>query len=281
MKFEEVSKPDELIKKLEEMANRKQNTRSGSQSYICHYTTLKAVKGILQKRQWYMNSPINMNDVLELMHSKDVGVDNVFFCSFIADNLESIAMWSMYSQPWEEGVMIKIPIEKMKEWKDSKPSIYRAEEKGFITLDKIDCADLTFHSIAYTNADNEDIKEQEILTCGTQINKRFRDVYKYSELAFYIKHKAWSYEQEVRLRINVPAIEKCDAIMVDIPKDILDSFVFVSGPCFKENLLAEIRKIDPRIKQERVKQSLFTGRLKKVYCERCPHKKGDVVSTAT
>ncbi len=38
----------------------------------------------------------------------------VFAC-FIAQSDESMAMWSMYAQPWDEGVMISFPVDTFKE----------------------------------------------------------------------------------------------------------------------------------------------------------------------
>ena len=173
------------------------------------------------------------------------------------------------SQPWEEGILIRIPIEKMKEWNNSNPSIYSADSKEHKAIKKLDNAQLTFHSVAYTNADSKEFGEQEILKCGDKDNMQFNDIHRYRELAGYIKDMAWSYEKEIRLRVDAPDIETYDAVMLDIPQDIIDSFHFVTGPRFAGNLLSIIRKIDPKFSSERITSSLFTGRLNWVYCDSC------------
>jgi hypothetical protein len=269
MNFEAVSNPEELIGYLKDKANRLRHTHNDQQLYIYHYTKSKAVEGILQSKQWYMNSPQKMNDGLELIHLEDANVDNLFFCSFLEEDKENLAMWSMYSQPWEEGILIRIPIEKMKEWNNSNPSIYSADSKEHKAIKKLDNAQLTFHSVAYTNADSKEFGEQEILKCGDKDNMQFNDIHRYRELAGYIKDMAWSYEKEIRLRVDAPDIETYDAVMLDIPQDIIDSFHFVTGPRFAGNLLSIIRKIDPKFSSERITSSLFTGRLNWVYCDSC------------
>lgn len=269
MKFKEVSNPEELIGYLKDKVTNLNDTRNNQQLYIYHYTSTKAVKSILKEKQWYLNSPANMNDGLERLHLDEANVDNFLFSSFLEEGKESIAMWSMYSQPWEEGILIRIPIEKMKEWNNSNPSIYSADSKEHKAIKKLDNAQLTFHSVAYTNADSKEGGEDEMLRCGGKQNMKLSNIYKHNDLAGYIKDDAWSYEKEIRLRVNVPTNEKHGGVMLDIPQDILDSFQFVTGPRFAGNLLSIIRKIDPKFSSERITSSLFTGRLIWVYCDSC------------
>ena len=46
-----------------------------------------------------------MNDQLEFSNGDKERWKNIFFASFMMDMKESIGMWSMYSQPWESGVL--------------------------------------------------------------------------------------------------------------------------------------------------------------------------------
>lgn len=182
-----------------------QNTRNNQLLYIYHYTTKNAVEGILQSKQWYINSPRNMNDGLELIHLNEANIDNLFFSSYLTEDKESIAMWSMYSQPWEKGIIIKIPVGKMKEWINGNPLIYVADVNNREALNVIDQAQaqLALHFVAYTNADSKADYEQETLKCGNQENNNFNDIHNHDELAGYIKDIAWSYEKEIRLRVSV------------------------------------------------------------------------------
>lgn len=270
MKFEDVSNGNELIAFLKTYANQMKNTISESEkAYVYHYTTIKAVKGILKSKQWYLNSPSNMNDGLELRYLKKMNVKNLFFSSFLTEDKESIAMWSMYSQPWEEGVLIRIPIEMIKKWIKNKPLIYSADSKMRQKIEIIKNANAVLHFVAYTNKDSISDNEQKTLQVGKETNTKFSDTFEYEELAGYIKDTAWAYEKEVRLRVKVSDNQTYNAVMIDIPQDILNSFEFVTGPRFEENILMSLRKIDPDFDDKRITPSLFTGRLNWVYCDSC------------
>jgi hypothetical protein len=41
---------------------------------------------------------------------------NIFFACFMTDVQENIGMWSMYGQPWEDGVLLRIPKKNVVEW---------------------------------------------------------------------------------------------------------------------------------------------------------------------
>ena len=65
---------------------------------------------------------------------------------------------------------------------------------------------------------------------------------------------------------------KRDAVAIEIPKDVLDSFEFITGPRFAHNFTQILRRdANPRLKPK-VSESLFTGRLKWVYCDSCKPK---------
>lgn len=275
--IKKVSDPIELSKHLIWRAERMDGTNDGQDLYIYHYTTLEAVEGILKSKQWFINSPKNMNDGLELEYLEGTTVDNIFFGSFLTEDEESIAMWRMYAQPWAKGVMIKIPIQKMKAWLRGKLSIFSADVKKHKALKKLDNAKLTFHLIAYTDVEPNNTIEQTKLKCIKQEIVHPGNVYNFRELAGYVKDNAWSYEKEFRLKVEVPADEKCEAVMVEIPEDILNSFEFVTGPRFEGDLVLKIKEINPDFdlnefefeQSNRVEKSLFYNKLNWVYCDSC------------
>lgn len=270
MRFEDVSNGNELIAFLKTNANQMKNTTSESEkAYVYHYTTIKAVKSILKSKQWYLNSPSNMNDGLELSYLDKMNVKNLFFSSFLTEDKESIAMWSMYSQPWEEGVLIRIPIEMMKKWIKNNPSIYSADSKTCQKIEIIKNANAVLHFVAYTNKDSISGNEQKTLQVGGKTNTKYSDTFEYEDLAGYVKDTAWAYEKEVRLRVEVSDNQTYDAITIDIPQDILNSFEFVTGPRFEGDLLTHLGEIDPDFDDKRTTPSLFTGRLNWVYCDSC------------
>ena len=108
--FKKIETANELINYLKDTSSRLRNT-----TVVCQYTNLRAVVSIISERCWYLGSPKNMNDGLELKQGLD-SRDDIFFSSFMTEQRESIAMWSMYAQPWEDGVMIAIPVPEFKRW---------------------------------------------------------------------------------------------------------------------------------------------------------------------
>ena len=129
-RFEDAVNPAELIDTLVTRAASRHNTCSGgAPKYVCHYTKISAISAIMKDKKWYIGSPQAMNDGLELIHLEDAHADNLFFASFCLDDTENIGMWSMYAQPWEDGVLLRIPVEKFKLWIKSGCKIYDADKK--------------------------------------------------------------------------------------------------------------------------------------------------------
>ncbi len=270
--FIDAISPEELIKALQSKASSVQNTYNDNTRYVCHYTKMSAVTAIMKSKKWYIGSPQNMNDGLELMHLEDAHADNLFFASFCLDEKENIGMWSMYAQPWEEGVLIRIPVEKFKAWIRDGATIYDADSKTKKAGSPIQNAKILFHAVAYTNADSKVGKEKDLLVCGSQENDHPIDVQSEPALRGYVKDIAWAYENEYRMRIETDPAETHSAVAIDIPEDVLKSFEFVTGPRFNGNFLALIRQQVNRSLDPVKKESLFTGRLTWVYCDSCKYK---------
>ena len=234
---------------------------------------MSAVSAIVKGKKWYFGSPKSMNDGLELIHLEDAHADNLFFASFSLDESENIGMWSMYAQPWEDGVLLCIPVEKLKTWVNSECKIYDANKTTKEAGSEINGAKISFHAVAYTNAESNNAIEPDVLTCGEDRNKYFKNIFEHPLLKGYIKDSAWAYEKEYRLRVETDPNEQHDAVAIEIPQDVLDSFEFITGPRFIHNFMAVLRRdAGPRLNPI-VKESLFTGRLKWVYCDSCTIKK--------
>lgn len=268
-KFEDAATPFEIIDALDARAMGKQNKIAGITRYACHYTRMSAVSAIVKSKKWYLGSPKSMNDGLELIHLEDANADNLFFASFSLGNTENIGMWSMYAQPWEDGVLLRIPIAKIKVWVNSDCKIYDANKTTKKAGSEIIDAKFSFHAVAYTNAESKDPSEPEVLSCGTNKNTLFKDIFNHPLLKGYIKDSAWAYENEYRIRVETNPNEQHDAVAIDIPQDVLDSFEFITGPRFTRNFTAVLRNEAGARLKPIVKESLFTGRLKWVYCDSC------------
>lgn len=262
--FSEISDSEGLIKNLENKVKNLQNTKNKKVNYIYHYTKLDAVINILKSKKWHLNSPYNMNDGLELKNSFSSKSSNIFFSSFMLDSTESIAMWSMYAQPWSNGVMIKIPVEKFKKWLKTGCRIEIVEN----SIDITNLSTVKSYAIAYSM---EDVSSEE-LVCGEQHNSKLKRARHKPELFGYIKDYAWHYENEIRLRVDVTETNLIlnNKIAICIPDEVLNSIEIVTGPRFNKDSLTRIKKeYDSNFDNKRISQSLFTNLLKWVYCDSC------------
>lgn len=262
--FKKIETTNELIGYLSNMSARLNNT-----SVLCQYTNLRAVVSIISEKSWYLGSPKNMNDGLELKQGLDKR-DNIFFSSFMAEQKESIAMWSMYAQPWEDGVMIAIPVQEFKKWIKDIKKVYSADintkkpdRNTFVQLNK---ATVSVTRVAYSNK-NGDILE---LSCGSTKNSLFKSINDPS-LIGYIKDDAWSYEKELRLRIDLGKSVNYKGVAIDIPEYVIDSMIITKGPRFKGDPLERLEtEINRKIKTD---SSLFYGKLQNTPCDGCAYKK--------
>lgn len=264
--FKKIKNPDELITYLCNVTDRLSHT-----SMLCQYTSLRAVIGIISNGCWYLGSPKNMNDGLELQQGLD-SRDDIFFSSFMAEQKESIAMWSMYAQPWEDGVMISIPVKEFKQWIRGVKKVYCADPRtkkpdrtAFVHRNK---AKISIARVAYSNQNTNG--EVESLLCGTARNDLLKSIQDPS-LIGYIKDDAWSYEKEVRLRVDLGTGVHYQGIAIDVPDYIIHSMVITKGPRFQGDLMKRLKAECRR--DMKTESSLFYDKLKYTPCDGCIYKK--------
>jgi hypothetical protein len=274
LKFSEITNEQDLIQFLEKKVKETKNTKNSKNNYVYHYTNIKSVIGILKSKYWHLNTPVNMNDGLELRNSfQNVG-KNIFFSSFMLEKTESIAMWSMYAQPWGEGVMIKIPVEKFKKWIKSELSVCLVEDNKANLHADITRYSKYQHLKSYAVAYCLEGRRNDELVCGGGKNVNLKWVKQSSRLMGYIKDHAWNYEKEVRLRVDLSTNELYDKIAIRIPDEVLDSIELVTGPRFEGTLLSKIHnEVDPEFNKNRITKSYFKGHLNWVYCDSCLKKR--------
>ena len=138
------------------------NERLKNRDFLYHYTKLDRVVDIFESRKWHLGNAKCMNDRLEYANGNFEQWENIFFASFMTDVKESIAMWSMYAQPWEDGVLITIPKKAVVNWIKSVELIYHISCTDFKPTGKIFNVDgdenrVFLSSVAYSNCDNIEI----------------------------------------------------------------------------------------------------------------------------
>lgn len=279
--FSKVNNSDELIRHLEYKA-----TKIDNRKMLHQYTTIDAVYKIIESGEYYLGTPANMNDKYEYNsfgHGKAGNEwDNTFFTCFMREDNESIAMWSMYSMPWENGVRLSIPAEKIKQWIEGVETLYiaNAETKKKVENRKLSNSKFkkSYYMIAYTNeGDLEEIGQNHILKVGEAKNIRMSNVYNDDKLRGYIKNIAWGYEKEVRFRIDIPhnseaqEEDKIKGIIIKIPYEILSAVEITKGPRVDEKSVEWVDLIDLLKKKKvgRISKSLFDRKLQNMACDRC------------
>lgn len=238
---------------------------------IFHYTRLCAAVEIIKSGYWILFNPGGMNDGLELNHLKKGDWENIFFSSFMREQKESIAMWSMYAQPWAKGVKISIKNDIFKKWIRDTKVVYAADSKTKKVIDTPipigENIKIITHAIAYTDCENISDDTKETLTFGNTHNSILRGTAHDLKLLGYIKNSAWEYEKEFRLRVDTTGDYCFDAVALKLTPEMISAMEIVKGPRFEGDLDAEMKKyIETTIKTN---SSLYTGKLKKIPCDKC------------
>lgn len=155
MKFDDISDERDLIAYLDDA-----NKRLENRNYLYHYTKLSRVVDIYEGKKWHLGNANCMNDRLEYTNGDCHRWKNIFYACFMTDVKESIGMWSMYAQPWEEGVLITIPKKSVQSWVKNIKTIHEISCADFTltgrTIDLDDKNKVFLSSVAYSNCDNPD-----------------------------------------------------------------------------------------------------------------------------
>lgn len=118
-KFSSISNPKELIGYLE--------SRNCDKDFVFHNTTIKNLNNIHKPKNFQLSS---LNKLKDMKESIDNLESSKYLGSFSRDLNESIAMWGMYSIPWELDVRIALPKKQFRNWIEKKDHVYFLEKKN-------------------------------------------------------------------------------------------------------------------------------------------------------
>lgn len=267
--FSKISSVDDMIEYLDDSAERLKNRK-----YLYHYTKIQRVIDIFDSKKWHLSNASCTNDQLEFANGDPMRWKNMFFASFMTDVKESIGMWSMYAQPWEDGVLLTIPKTIFRNWIKSTNRIIEvscADFKPTGRYVKVDDKNKLFlSSVAYSNCDNPEADEK--LAWSTAVNTKIKNASHIPELTGYIKNSAWDYEREIRIKAVLSEGHGFQRAAIDIPETVLNSITIFAGPLFEG-------KLEDRLKHEvldraEMSVSMFRNRLLLGnHCTDCTHRK--------
>ena len=264
--FSLINEAEDLLRYLTDSNHRLKND-----SYVCQYTSLRAAFSIIKSGYWYLGNPKAMNDKLEYERYDEYKWNNIFYSSFMIEKNESIGMWSMYAQPWDKGVMISIPTNLFKKWARETEYVYRAdpETKKTDENDRLDknTAKISIGRVAYTDYEYNTKDNKACISCGDAKNHNFTDLYHYDALIGLIKDEAWSYEKEIRLRVDLKDVNNFKGVSLKIPEYILKAIIITLGPRHFQIDSKELRFISK--KGIGIKNSVFYNKLQWIPCDSC------------
>lgn len=259
-RFDEITNSIEMMRFL----SSRSKIKDLSEEYISHYTNYDVAKKIVSSRKIRLGNPKNMNDGLEFSSPK-MDSSKLYFASFSIENGENIGMWSMYGQPWENGIKISIPKKLFLSWTEKIKKVYCIDSKTNETITNEPLVEGMFKPsisrVAYIEWDNNG--KVSFIRCGNTKNYKVKDIDSPIFMG-QIKDAAWSYEKEIRLRVDLGNRIAGAQVAIEIPDEIMNSIVITTGPRFKNSISNEQFKDVADIRK-----SIFAGKLNYVYCDRC------------
>lgn len=216
-KFSSILNVEELVKYL--------GSSQRDKDYIFHYTTIDKLAKILNSKSIRLSNPGSMNDLNEF---SGIALKDTFLGSFNRDSNESVAMWGMYSIPWEVGVRIAIPTNAFRKWlKDLK--IFKDHKNCDINLKY-----KKLINVCYVNESNSKFEwSNQTLYLKNKIELQN---WKLNPLLHgYIKDGAWKYESEVRVVITIENEISQNYIDVPLSDEIIKSLKITLSPKFNLN----------------------------------------------
>ena len=269
-KFSEIDNATDLVSYLNA------SERLDNSDHIYHYTTLPTVISMFKSKTWHLGNAEKMNDHLEYENGDKQRWKNIFFSSFMAEDKESIGMWSMYSQPWENGVKIAIPRAAARKWIRNIKEIFEidlATKQLTGNTMFVEQEHLILSAVAYSDADSHTVTKnnKDVLRWSNVSNNNIVNAVRIPELTGFIKDMAWSYEKEMRIRAEFKNIHDYRRIAISLPEEVMETMTITASPLFKGNLVDKLQREISR--QLYVEKSLFTGRLNiRTICEGCDYK---------
>lgn len=249
-------------------------TKGQNHNYYYHYTTWDSLEKIITNKTFLLTrgNSLSINDQHEaLMKGNWSTWNKTYIGSFAFGAPENMAMWGLYGLPWEDAVRIRIPRKEMLGWKKSIKSVYAwdgKKEMGEIMNPKVTLTDIVY--INGKKHDNDFVLSHNGRHVTIHNSGALKNLDTLPKMTGYIKNYAWHYEDEVRLKIELPHNITYDRIMLKLPQNLIDSISVTLGPYFhwKDNEL-----IEELYANGKVADSGFTNLVKyRALCSMCRHR---------
>ncbi len=186
-------------------------TEAKTHKYYHHYTNLDSVLKIIETKSLLLSRSDIMNDQQEL-EKIDISLNDwkkIYSMSFTYGTKENMALWGLYSIPYEIGARISFIGSELRTIVKNNSNNLLYFNQGHTEEIKGD-KELNLYEILYVSDANRKkeydykymIKDKTYYSneyIGASLNK----IGNPKDLAGTMKNEAWSYEQEVRLRLKL------------------------------------------------------------------------------
>ena len=259
------------IKNIEELIAFLETKGSNHNNYY-HYTSWDSFKKIYTNKSFLLTrgNSLSINDQHEaLMKGSWEKWNKTYIGSFAFGSSENMAMWGLYGLPWEDAVRISIPKEEMLCWLKSISSVclWDKEVKGSVIPSKLSLTDIVYVGGAKGSCDLKLTHSDK--SASTSHHPQLHELDKSAEMTGYIKNYAWHYENEVRIRVELPKDTGYEKICLNIPQETIDAIQVTTGPYFRWKDDEQYQEL---CEQDSINESRFKNLVRyRAICSMCQH----------
>ncbi len=255
-------------------------------NFYHHYTNFDSVKKILGNKTILLSRVDTMNDKQELskIWLPDVSWMSTYSTSFTYGIKENMALWGLYSVPGELGVRVSIEKKELLKIIDGNNELRKLGGDGDI-LNVEEEYSIDLYEVLYASNYNQNKKysykyliRENAFISNNYIGNLENEYGDARDLVGTFKNEAWSYEQEVRLRVKLTNQSAFEKLIINISTLDMSKLVITFSPWVnhtnKESIKESIKSIGEEYKNIVFKDSDFTKLVSyRDKCDYCIHDK--------
>lgn len=234
-RFTQIDSIEYLIMFLKQSSN-----NMPENSYIHHYTTYENLRSMMKTNLWHLGNCKDMTDKYEYIMGDENEWNNTFFSSFTMDSRENLALWSLYSQRWDQGVRISILKDDVVKWLESIKEVKEIDKETGVLTGKsaLVTSDNLFLTAVLYDYNNSIITGNSTNSSSwtTSANLNVEYMPNKKSLTGYVKDLVWFYEREARIMAKFDNTLNFQKIAIDLPDEVIKSMKFTSSPMFTGGL---------------------------------------------
>lgn len=209
--------------------------RAERHSYYYHYTSIDALKSMLQSKTLRLSHITKLNDLTEgFNHNNDL--KNLYVGSFSFSSHESVALWSIYNSSLNKAIRIKFTKASILKTIKNTVCCHNPETRKKYRIKNIKLVDITY----FNDKTNSIRWNRSLLT--TKKCSNLKQICEDGDFTGAIKNIAWEYETEVRILVELDT--KCTNPPPKIDIDVMPlwkSAKILCGPCLpKEDFIKKM-----------------------------------------